>query len=41
MIELVVNKNKDSKIIAAIENGKLVEICIASINSLPNSLLKK
>ena len=26
MIELVVNKNKDSKIIAAIENGKLVEI---------------
>lgn len=26
MIELVVNKNKDSKIIAVIENGKLVEI---------------
>lgn len=26
MIELVVNKNKDSKLIAAIENGKLVEI---------------
>lgn len=26
MIELIVNKNKDSKIIAAIENGKLVEI---------------
>jgi len=26
MIELVVNKNKDKKIIAAIENGKLVEI---------------
>ena len=26
MIELVVNKNKDTKIIAAIENGKLVEI---------------
>ena len=26
MIELVVNKNKDSKIIAAIENGQLVEI---------------
>ena len=26
MIELVVNKNKDSKVIAAIENGKLVEI---------------
>ena len=26
MIELIVNKNEDSKIIAAIENGKLVEI---------------
>jgi len=26
MIELIVNRNKDSKIIAAIENGKLVEI---------------
>ena len=26
MIELIVNKNKDSKLIAAIENGKLVEI---------------
>lgn len=26
MIELIVNKNKDSKIIAVIENGKLVEI---------------
>ena len=26
MIELIVNKNKDSKIIAAIENGKLVEL---------------
>ena len=26
MIELIVNKNKNSKIIAAIENGKLVEI---------------
>ena len=26
MIELIVNKNKDNKIIAAVENGKLVEI---------------
>ena len=26
MIELIVNKNKDTKIIAAVENGKLVEI---------------
>ena len=26
MIELIVNKNKDEKIIAAVENGKLVEI---------------
>ena len=26
MIELIVNKNKDAKIIAAVENGKLVEI---------------
>ena len=26
MIELIVNRNKDSKIIAAIENGKLVEL---------------
>ena len=26
MIEIIVNKNKDSKLIAAIENGKLVEV---------------
>ena len=26
MIEIIVNKNEDSKLIAAIENGKLVEI---------------
>ena len=26
MIELIVNKNKEEKIIAIIENGKLVEI---------------
>ena len=26
MIELIVNKSNDTKIIAAVENGKLVEI---------------